>query len=165
MSISGALSNAYSGLVAASRSAEMISNNVANVATDGFGRREIELSSAALNGRGAGVRVVAIRRNVNQIALSDRRMADADASRHSINSSAYTKIESAIGLPGDNGSLTDLVSGLQSALVLAQSRPDQQARQQNIFFAASDLVAKINTISNETQHIRMSAAGESLLKK
>ena len=53
MSISGSLSSALSGLTAASRAAEVVSNNVANAQTEGYGKREIELSSRILGGAGA----------------------------------------------------------------------------------------------------------------
>jgi flagellar hook-associated protein 1 len=46
MSITSALANAVSGLTAASRSAELVSNNVSNAMTEGYGRREIVLSGA-----------------------------------------------------------------------------------------------------------------------
>ena len=38
MSLSGALSNALSGLTAASRNAQVTASNLANVMTDGYGR-------------------------------------------------------------------------------------------------------------------------------
>ena len=41
MSISGSLSSALSGLTAASRAAEIVSSNIANAATPGYGRREV----------------------------------------------------------------------------------------------------------------------------
>ena len=43
MSISSALSNALSGLNAVSRAADVVSSNVANAMTEGYGKREIEL--------------------------------------------------------------------------------------------------------------------------
>jgi hypothetical protein len=43
MSISGAVANALSGLTASARSAEVISSNIANAMTDGYGRREVVL--------------------------------------------------------------------------------------------------------------------------
>ena len=55
MSISGALSNALSGLSAASRAVSLVSTNIANAMTDGYGRRDIEL---AARGIGGGVDVV-----------------------------------------------------------------------------------------------------------
>ena len=77
MSISGALANALSGLNAASRSASIVSDNLANALTDGFGRREIELSSRS-NGAGGGVEIAAITRIMDRTVLTDHRAASAD---------------------------------------------------------------------------------------
>ena len=45
MTINSALSNALSGLAATSRAIGVVSSNVANATTDGYGRREIELAA------------------------------------------------------------------------------------------------------------------------
>jgi flagellar hook-associated protein 1 len=157
MSISGALFNAYSGLVAASRTAESVSNNVSNALTDGYGRRQVDLVAASTAGRGTGVRVASVLRDVDQIAIADRRLAQASAGGKSVNSGALARLESVIGIPGDAGSLSDLVTKFEGALLSAQSRPDSEVRLQNTLYAASDLVAQINEISNSTQKLRMDA--------
>jgi flagellar hook-associated protein 1 FlgK len=54
MSISGALSNALSGLNASSRTADVVSANVANVLTEGYAPRDIALQSQR-DGRGVSV--------------------------------------------------------------------------------------------------------------
>ena len=157
MSISGTLFNAYSGLVAASRSAQVVSQNVSNAMTDGFGRREIQLSAAALNGRGAGVRVSGVARVVDQVTLSDRRLSEATLADNQVAADALSKIEKAIGVPGDAGSLADLVAGFEAALAQAGSRPDSQVRLQTVFHSATDLTTRLNSISTTTQDLRMQA--------
>ncbi len=54
MSISSALTNALTGLTAARR-ADVVSANVANALTPGYGRREVQISAMSLGGNGAGV--------------------------------------------------------------------------------------------------------------
>ena len=54
MTISSALSAALSGLTASSRAASVVSENIANAQTEGFGERELTLSSIAY-GAGRGV--------------------------------------------------------------------------------------------------------------
>ncbi|NOX72645.1 MAG: flagellar hook-associated protein FlgK [Alphaproteobacteria bacterium] len=157
MSISGALFNAYSGLVAAARTAEAVSNNVSNALTDGYGRRKIELVAASTAGRGTGVRVATVLRDVDLIAIADRRLAQATAGGKGVNAAALVRMETVIGIPGDGGSLSDLVTKFEGALLSAQSRPDSQVRLQNTLYAASDLVTQINNISNSTQQLRVDA--------
>ncbi len=157
MSISGTLSNAYSGLVAAARSAEVISQNVSNAMTDGFGRREIALAASSLNGRGAGVRVEGVTRQVDQIAIADRRLAEAALGKNSVLADAHARMEEVIGVPGESGALADRVAAFESALVSAASRPESELRLQNVFYAAGDLVTHLNSISDTSQDMRMDA--------
>ncbi len=157
MSISGALFSAYSGLVAASRTAEAVSNNVSNALTEGYGRRNIELAAGTTAGRGTGVRVTSVLRDVDQVAIADRRLAQASASGNGVNAGALARLETVIGIPGNGGSLSDLVTKFESSLLSAQSRPDSQVRLQNTLYAASDLVAQVNTISTASQQLRMDA--------
>lgn len=157
MSISGSLFNAYSGLVAAARTADAVSNNVANALTDGYGRREIELSAASVAGRGAGVRVSNVIRVTDAVAIADRRLAQADLGSRSVTSHALEKLETVIGIPDEAGSLTDLVATFESTLLASQSRPDSQAMQQNILFAMTDLVSRVGQISEASQAIRMAS--------
>lgn len=72
MSITGALSNALSGLNVTSRSIENSSNNVANALTEGFARRELEVTARSYGGGGQGVRTVGIDRMVNMALVADR---------------------------------------------------------------------------------------------
>jgi hypothetical protein len=48
MTISGALSNALSGLRAAGRGAEVVSSNISNALTPGYARRELSLVSSSI---------------------------------------------------------------------------------------------------------------------
>jgi flagellar hook-associated protein 1 FlgK len=157
MSISGSMFNAYSGLVAAARSTEAVSNNVSNALTEGYGRREVDLVAATTGGRGTGVRVASVYRDIDQIAIADRRLAQAALGEQSVSAGAYIRLEGTIGIPGETGSLSDLVAGLEAALVSAQSRPDIQVRQQNVLYAANDLIAKVNQVSEASQDLRMEA--------
>ena len=56
MSISGSLSNALSGLTAAGRAAAVVSSNISNSMTEGYGKRDLVLTERMLAGTGAGVR-------------------------------------------------------------------------------------------------------------
>ena len=77
MSISGSFSSALSGLTAAARAAEIVSSNIANAMTDGYGRRELTLSARVIGGTGQGVMVGGVTRRSDPVVIGDRRLADA----------------------------------------------------------------------------------------
>ncbi len=156
MSISSSLSNALSGLTAASRAAEVVSSNVANAQTPGYGRRELDVSSRYLG----GVQVDGVNRNVDQQVVQDRRLADAALGYNSTVADFHAGIETALGTPDQEWSLSGRVAALEAALVEATSRPDNQARLSAVRNAAEGLATKLNTVSDAVQTARMDADAE-----
>ena len=157
MSISGSLSNALSGLAAASRAADVVSSNVANAMTEGFARRELDLSSRSLGGNGAGVVVNGVNRVVNAAVLADRRLADAQTGNAATLTGFYARLEGVIGESGTDGSLTSVIDDFESALIESASRPDSEAWLASVLSKAQDVAAKLNTVSKEIETIRTSA--------
>ncbi len=160
MSISGALSNALSGLTAASRTTEAISSNIANVMTDGYGRRQVELSSRSLGANGAGVWVDGVTRQVDHAIIANRRLADASVGDSRTRARFLEQIQDAIGIPGQPGSLGTRLAEFESSLIEAASRPDSTVRLQNVMQSASSLVTHVNSISDRIQGVRMEADRE-----
>lgn len=157
MSISSTLNNALSGLTVVSRIAETVSSNVSNAMTEGYGVREVQLSSWALAGDGAGVRVAGVLRNVDPVLLGNRRLADAELGQVSVRAEFLAELERAIGLPDDPSSLTGRMSGFSSSLIEAASRPDSEARLQAAVDAARSVATHLNTVSDKVQSQRMTA--------
>ena len=157
MSISGALSNALSGLTAASRSAEMVSNNIANALNEGYARRELVLGPRSLGGTGQGVAVTGISRAVNLVLLSDRRVAQAGTGDRQARAQFFTNLEAAIGAPGSEGSLTSRVAALDTALIEAASRPESEGRLAKVADTARALVKQIGAAATAVQGARAEA--------
>ena len=109
MSISGALNAALSGLGASARSAAVVSDNVANASTPGYGPRRIELAARATGQVGAGVQVSGITRDHDPRLTGDRRLAEAASAEARAAATGWSRIEALIGLPGSG----DMHSALQ----------------------------------------------------
>lgn len=157
MSISNSLANALSGLTAASRGAELVSANVANATTEGYGRRVLEVSAATIAGRGAGVQIDGVRRDVDQALLSDRRKADAALASTQVATRFYDDLQTALGLPDDPASLSGRIAALDAALIEAASRPDSDARLASATAAADTLARALNAVSSTIQESRGNA--------
>ena len=149
MSISQSLSNALSGLSAASRMAEVVSSNLSNALTDGYGRRSVDLSSESIGGRGAGVRVVGITRHVDRGILGDRRLADAELGGRQSLLTSLGRVETTFGAAGDNNGLASRLASLEQALTSIAGDPSAEVRQSNV----------INRINGVTTALHDSAAG------
>ncbi|MGC3939825.1 flagellar hook-associated protein FlgK [Roseobacter sp. EG26] len=153
MSISGALSNAMTGLRAAGRSSETISANIANAMTPGYGVRSVALSSSQIG----GVSIDGIVRNVDPALLVDRGLAEAAFSNSSDRARFLTSHEDALGTPDDPNSLSARLAQFESSLVTATSRPDAPERLGSVVNAARDLATLISSASDNVQEARSEA--------
>lgn len=157
MSITGSLNNALSGLTAASRSAQLVSNNVANALTEGYGRREVTLSGRVVDGSGAGVKVDGVSRAVDQGVLRDRRFADASLGYADGKTAFLEALSGLVGTPDQDQSISGRFRALESSLITAASRPDSDTRLSGVVAAGSELAAALNDASDGIQLKRLEA--------
>jgi len=157
MSISSALSNAISGLTVSSKAADIVSSNIANAMTDGYGVRELNISSRAIAGHGAGARVTGVTRHEDAILTGQRRQADAELSSHATQAGFLTRLENLIGTPDQAGSLSARAARFEANLVAAANSPQSEARLLAAVQAAGALVGQINGISEGIQAERLQA--------
>ncbi|MBW4706998.1 flagellar hook-associated protein FlgK [Roseobacter sp. YSTF-M11] len=153
MTISGALSNAMTGLRAAGRSSETISANIANAMTPGYGVRSVALSSSQIG----GVSIDGIVRNVDPALLVDRGLAEAAFTNATDRAGFLTRYEDMLGTPDDANSLSARLADFESSLVTATSRPDAPERLESVVNAARDLATLIASASDGVQQARSEA--------
>lgn len=156
MTLSGALSNALSGLNAASRSAQVTASNLSNAMTPGYGTRSVALGA---NGQGAhgGVSVLGITRHVNPGLLSETRMATAARSGADATADFHAHLEALVGLPADPASLGGTITRFESALITAASRPDLNERLGAVVQSAKDVTRAFERVSKGVQSMRSDA--------
>ena len=157
MSIAGALSNALSGLTVSSRSAEMVSNNIANALNENYARREVVMGPRSLGGTGQGVSITGVQRTVDLVLLSDRRVAQAGTGDRQTRAQFFARLEKAIGVPGAEGSLTARVATFETALIEAASRPESEGRLASVADSARALARQIGSAATSVQTARADA--------
>lgn len=150
MSITSALSNALSGLTASSRAAGVVSTNLANVLTDGYAVRDIELAAHG-DSRSGGVAILGVTRNVDAGLLSERRMADSAVAQADTAHGFAVILERQVGTPDQPESLSARVAALESALVSAASKPEEDIRLQQVVQHAVGLAGSLNRVSDRIQ--------------
>lgn len=157
MTITGAMNNALTGLAAASRGASIVSNNLSNAMTEGYARRELELSART---GGGGVLVSGEIRVINQTLLTDRRGADADLARGQAQIDFLSAVQRVIGEPGSKTSLSDLVTGVESAFVSAAAQPQSGSILEQAVSKLNQLVDRLAETSATIQLERGQADAE-----
>ncbi len=160
MSISQSLSNALSGLHVAGRMAETVSANISNAMTEGYGRRDIEVTQRTIVGHGAGAAVAGVTRRIDPVVLANRRIADAELGQVSVRTEFLEEVERAIGMPDEATSLSGRMGQFEAALIQAASRPDQEARQYAVVEAAKSVATHLGQVSDTIQAQRMQADRE-----
>lgn len=157
MSLSLALSNALSGLNVNTRQAELTSNNVANALTEGYARRDLEVTSAAIGGVGSGARVVGVTRAASASLTEARRLGEADSDREATLTAAKTALATALGEPGGSFSLSGTADTLDAALSEAADTPESLALLDAAVRAAVDYANKVNSVADKANSIRSDA--------
>lgn len=156
MGLSNALNNAYSGLSANTRRADVASNNIANATTPGFVRREAQLSSVALDGVGAGVRVDGVKLAEAAALTADRRIADAESGEKNVLSDAAATTYRLVGQPDDPGALTARYQAFEDSLRLLSDDPSATYLQQSVLDKTEDVIEGFSDIQDGLLTLRSS---------
>jgi len=157
MSISAAISNAYSGLASVSRMAEITSNNVANAMNENYARREVITSQQVLAGTGMGVNVSSINRALDLYATSSRRARGAEYGNANVLGQASSRMAETLGVPGDPGALGARMLSFENALRTAANTPASAPARERVLAEAGNLADTLKIISTQTMAVRMDA--------
>jgi flagellar hook-associated protein 1 FlgK len=157
MGISGAINNALTGLTANARMAEVVSSNLSNALTDGYGRRSVELSSVQVGDRGGGVRINAINRFVDAGLLADRRLADAALNGQERNAAMLVRLQQSMGGPDDAASLVARLAEFEGALINAGGDPASETRLATVVARLDDVVTTLRDNTKTVQGLREEA--------
>jgi flagellar hook-associated protein 1 FlgK len=160
MTISSAVSNATSGLSAAARRADIVSNNIANALTPGFARRDLIVGEQILDGKGAGVSIAGVARAADASLTRERRSAEGVQGRDNVVASAYASLNDALGEPDDPFSLFGQYQNLETALRSLAETPESTPLQAETVEAARSLAASFNQISTKIRDMRENADAE-----
>lgn len=157
MSISSALSNALSGMTVASRAADLVSSNVANAMTEGYGVRDLDIGARTIGATGQGAQVVGVTRHEDVVLLSDRRRADAGFGQARVQATYLQRLETLIGTPDQPSSLAARTAGFEAALTTAAAAPHEPIRLAGAVAAAVTLAEGLKSVSDGIQAERLRA--------
>lgn len=160
MSINSGMSSALSGLNAAARAAELVSTNIANAMTEGYGRRELQLSARTIGGTGAGVSITGVQRRSDPVLVGDRRLAQAGSGSRDTTAAFLKRVETALGTQDSATSLGSRISDFDTALIEASSLPESESRLTNVLTSAKALVQHLADAGTEIQTARAAADGQ-----
>ena len=154
MNLSSALNAALTGLTASARRTSLISDNIANASTPGYGQRDVRLGSQLVGG---GVRVEAITRRSDPVLTANRRAAEASNVSAETVTNFYAQMVSTIGSPSDPNSITARLAEFEAGLIEAAARPDSTTRLDQVAAEGAALAKTISDASYSIQDMRTRA--------
>jgi flagellar hook-associated protein 1 FlgK len=123
MSLSVALNTAVSGLFANQTAIAATSENIANVNTPNFSRREARFQTDAIPSQFAGVEVEIVRAAADRFLQNASFGASADAAASEAIASGLSAVEASLGAPGDNISFANRLDEAFAALTALGANP------------------------------------------
>ncbi len=162
MSLDGSLSIATSGLAAVQGQIAVVSQNVANANTAGYTEEVAPAVASSAGGQPDGVRLGVATRVAAPFVQSSLYLQNADVSYQTVTSNALSAITSVEGSTdsstGSSGSLTALLSNLQSGLTSLEADPTSSAQQQSVLSSANQLAVGLNSLAGTYAQQRQTAS-------
>jgi len=160
MSLNLALTSAISGLNTAQSGLDIISNNIANVNTEGYTRKIFVPQSVVLAGQGAGVQIGDIINNVDQNLLKDTRTARSQVGLLATTSSYYRRIQDTFGTTQSNSSISNQLNRLQQEFSTLTTSPETVSQQLAAVQAGLSVANGLANMSKTIQTLRLNADRE-----
>lgn len=155
--ITGALRTAQSGLLTNQSALEAVAQNIANVNTEGYSRKKVNFSARVVSGVGAGVEISEITRIVDENLLKNLRQELGSFNNYDSQTAFYERMQEMFGRPGENTSLSHIVSNFTQALETLALEPDKSLSQSEMVRRAEDVMQKLRDMSTKIQDLRLQA--------
>ncbi|HEY8191616.1 MAG TPA: flagellar hook-associated protein FlgK, partial [Alphaproteobacteria bacterium] len=159
MGLSG-LDSALSGLRVAQQQLDIISNNVANVSTDGYTRKILPQTTIAVDGKAVGARGGAILRNVDLNLERDYWTQVSNVTFNDVQATYLNKIQQFHGSPELEISVAAEVAQLKDQFAALADSPEDGFLQRLAVDQAGVVANKINDLSNLITEMRNDAQDE-----
>jgi len=127
MSLTVALNTAVSGLFANQQAIAATSENIANVNTPNFSRRDVNFFTDAIPGQFAGVSVEIVRAGANRFLQSAGYASQSDAASLSAIADALARVEASLGAPADNADFATALNEAYASFAELSAAPNSIA--------------------------------------
>ncbi len=155
--ITGALRTAQSGLLTNQSALEAVANNIANVNTEGYSRKDIKMEARVVSGRGAGVQLAEVRRVIDEGLLKNLRSESCTYEMFASQRIYYERMQEMFGAPGDNKSIGHMIGEFTESLETLALSPEKSLDQAEAVRRAEDVTQKLQEMSATIQDLRLQA--------
>ncbi|WP_339713243.1 flagellar hook-associated protein FlgK [uncultured Sneathiella sp.] len=157
MSLNAILNSGVSGMLAHQTALNVTSTNIANVQTEGYARKTVEYSSIFVNGIGTGVEISEVRRITDEFIAKELRLATAGSEQYKAMSEIYGQLQSLLGDPAANNSLTGKLDNLNSAFAALTVDPTMSVSRTAALNEITNFGIETNRLLSQIQDLRKEA--------
>ena len=154
MSLSQALSSALAGLRVTQSAMSLVASNVANAETPGYVRKTLAQSATANGRESAGVRQVAVNRELDQYVQRQLRTEISGGAYATLRSDYYARLQDIFGMPGGTATLETAFNDFTISLQALTTSPESAAARLGVLNAAQVLTGQLNRMSDSVQSLR-----------
>ncbi len=156
MGLISSLNIANAGLRTVQSGLNSVANNVAQADVEGYKRQDLRPETLGLI---SGVRSAIVRASdrylENQVRTETSRSGET-----AVYDAFLSRVDKLFGVPGEDGSLDNLLNGFSNSLQQLTTSPDDYVTRQQAVGAAESLANGLNTISEQVQSLRQLAENE-----
>jgi len=157
MSLSSALYNSLTSLRSTQTGIDTLSRNVANAGTPGYTRKTSPQEAVVLQGQGAGVRRLAVEREIDLRVQRELRVEHAGNARLEVVHDFLSRIDQLLGRPDEEASFASSVKRLTTSFQALADKPESTTLRRAAVDAADVLAGDLNDLSDAVQAMRQEA--------
>lgn len=157
ISLGAMLSTASSALQANQTALRVTANNIANVNTEGYHRRQVEFGPRLTSDRLTGVAVEEVRRIADEFLARETIDANGELGKSTVMSSFYSRVQQLIGTLNDGNSLNARLSGAMTSLQQLSVDPASAARRNSALAAVGAALSSLSGTARSVQALRQDA--------
>ena len=149
MSLEIALQTATSGLMASQTGLRTVSDNIANVNTPGYVRKQLNQQQLDVDGVGMGVQVLGVQRVTDQYLQLASLTAASDANRWDVFSQYLDNAQSLFGDPSTNSFFFNRLDNVYSSFAAAANDPSNNLLRTQSLADVQDFLAEADRINGQ----------------
>ena len=154
MALNGIVSSALTALNTNSAALRVVSNNVANLNTDGYARRQVNQQALVVGGQLSGVDIADITRVIDKYLQQETLSSTSGTARYDAQNGVWSQVNALLGSPGDGTALTSRLNDVFSALGQAALSPASSTNQLGVLNSLQSLASTVSTLSSSISNVQ-----------
>lgn len=154
MSLNSILQTSASGLTAAQAALTAISDNISNVNTPGYVRKQVVQQQAVENGAGSGVDIIGVKRITDQYLEAASLSAGSDASSANVYSQFLDEAQTLFGDPTSSAYFFNMPDQIASAFAAAANNPSSSLLQGQAVTSVQNFLSDAGGINDQITQLQ-----------